>query len=474
MNTAGHTAADLFHAGNRLLGEGCLTEAAEAFRGALQLAPDLAEAHTNLGLVLERSGCRSEAEAAYRRALALAPEQAHTLVSLATLLTDQKRFAEAEGVFRKALALAPEAPRAWTNYGILLACAKREDEAERCYRRAMAIAPDYRYAPFNLAYVLLRQGRYAEGWERLEARDWYGALDRELGLPRWRGESLVGRAILIGIEAGHGDMIQFCRFATDLKAAGARRVSILCHPPLKALLASLAGADEILAVGDPAPDRDWDYWCPPLSLPRYLGTRLETIPARLPYLAAPLDRVGHWAQVIGDTAGDLRVGLVWKGNSRFENDRERSLTTLADLAPLGGQPGIRYFSLQKGAGEDEARNPPFPLTHLGSAITDFADTAAIIANLDLVITVDTAAAHLAGALGKPCWVLLPDHKTDWRWLAARADSPWYPTVMRLFRQGPAQAWAPVIAELKTALAALLAARAGAEGPDASPPTRPVD
>lgn len=278
-------------------------------------------------------------------------------------------------------------------------------------------------------------------------------LDRELGIPRWCGEPIAGKSILIGVEAGYGDMIQFCRLAGELKERGAARVSVLCHPPLKRLFRRLDGLDEVLAVGDQAPGNPWDYWCPPLSLPHLCGIRLDSIPAHLPYLSAAPELVEKWAGFMDSPDNKLRVGLVWKGNPCFENDRERSLASVNELAPLCDVAGIRYFSLQKGAGEDEAASPPFPLLHLGSAISDFADTAAIIANLDLLISVDTAVAHLAGALGKPCWAMLPDYKTDWRWLTGREDSPWYPGVMRLFRQGSTGSWSPVISNIKSALEA---------------------
>lgn len=446
-------AKDLFHEGTRLMGEGRATEAETVLHRALQLAPDLAEAHANLGMLLAQNGRWHESENHYRAALDLHPFQAQTHLNFGTMLAAQKRFAEAEAAYRQALLLDPGSPGILSNLGVLLACVKREEEAEQCYRAAMALTPDYRKAPFNLAYLLLRQGRYEEGWSCMESRDWYGPLAERLNCPRWQGEALDGRSILISIEAGHGDMIQFCRYASLLKARGAARVSVLCHPGLKTLFAGLAGADAVLSLDDPAPAAGWDYWVPPLSLPFLFGTRLNTIPANLPYLSADPERVAHWEAVMGTKQEQLRVGLVWKGSPGFENDADRSLPSLATLAPLGDIPGIRYFSLQKGRGEDEAANPPAGLqvTNLGPQIGDFADTAAIVMNLDLVIAVDTAVAHLAGALGKPCWVLLPDYKADWRWLAEREESPWYPGVMRLFRQQIAGDWSGTIAAIRQAL-----------------------
>ncbi|OQX06140.1 MAG: hypothetical protein BWK76_26585, partial [Desulfobulbaceae bacterium A2] len=206
----------------------------------------------------------------------------------------------------------------------------------------------------------------------------------------------------------------------------------------------------------------WDYWTPPLSMPYHCRTRLETIPADIPYVQAEPQAAARWATELAGhgAATDLRVGLVWRGNPRFENDADRSLPGLTLLEPLGTMGGLCWFSLQKGAGEDEAAHPPpgLPLVHLGPRITDFADAAAIVANLDLIITVDTAMAHLAGALGKPCWVLLPDYKPDWRWLTDRNDSPWYPGVMRLFRQPRPGDWTTVLEDLATSLRQALARR----------------
>ncbi|HEY0268194.1 MAG TPA: glycosyltransferase family 9 protein, partial [Methyloradius sp.] len=202
---------------------------------------------------------------------------------------------------------------------------------------------------------------------------------------------------------------------------------------------------------DTIPQTGWDYWTPLMSLPYRCETRIETIPAAIPYLKVPAELAGEWADKLPETG--LRVGLVWKGNPKFENDADRSIPSLQILAPLGNIPDIRFISLQKGAGEDDAENPPagLPIIHLGDQIQDFADTAAIVENLDLVICVDTAIAHLAGAMGKPCWVLLPYYMTDWRWMNGRTDSPWYPERTRLFRQSVMGEWGSVIDEVAQAL-----------------------
>ncbi len=427
--------------------------AERAFRCALQLEPDLAEAHANLGILLENRGALDEAEIRYRRSIDLDPGYSQTHSNLGNLLASRKRFVEAEAAHRRAVVIAPTSPAAWSNFGVLLACLKREDEAERCYRTAISLDPEYANARFNLSYLLLRQGNFAEGWACFETRPWARDLAAKIDCPRWRGEPLAGKSLLIWYEAGYGDMIQFCRYLALLKAEGASRITLVCHPALQPLLATLAGVDAVFAAGHDVPMHGHDYWSYPLSMPYLRRTDIDSIPAAIPYLYAAPDRIARWAPHL-PTDG-FRIGLVWKGSPAYENDAERSLPTLDLLAPLGTVAGVHFVSLQKGAGEDEARSPPpnLPLVHLGSDIADFADTAAIVAQLDLVVCVDTAVAHLAGALGRPCWVLLADYKTDWRWLTTRSDSPWYPQGMRLFRQRRAGDWAAVVEEIRAALVA---------------------
>lgn len=450
----------LFFAGNRLMDEGDYLGAEQCFRRALTVTPNFPEALVNLGWLRTRARDGEEAEACYRQAIGLHPGVIQPRLLLGVLLMDGKRFEAAEVVYRQALRVAPEAPEIWSNLGVLLACLKREQEAEHCYRTALALDDSYGKARFNLSYVLLRQGRFAEGWLCLEARDWYGYLARHFTFPRWQGEPLAGRSLFIGCEAGHGDMIQFCRYVSVLKQQGAARIALLCHPGLKHLLASLHGVDELFSLHDEVPRSGWDFWTPPLSLPFYCQTRLDTIPAELPYLYAESASTGRWSKWL--SSGRFRIGLVWKGSAQFENDADRSLPSLATLAPLASLSGIQWVSLQKGQGEDQARQPPVGLDilPLGETLEDFADTAGLVSCLDLIISVDTGVAHLAGALGKPCWVLLPDYRTDWRWLVGRVDSPWYPGVVRLFRQASAGDWPPVIASVVEALGVWMAERDG--------------
>jgi len=441
----------LFFQGNESMAAGDFTHAEACFQQSLQIAPDFAEAYANLGLLMDQQGNAKSAEAHYRRSIELKPNYPETHLNLGALLASQKRFSEAEAAYQQCIELQADAAAGWSNLGALYACMKREAEAEQCLRHAMSLDANYAKARFNLSYLLLRQGRFEEGWQCLEARNWYAALAAHLHGPRWQGESLAGKSLLLTYEAGYGDVIQFCRYAALLKAQRASTITLICHPALKTLLTSLDAVDTIIGYDEPIPTSGWDYWTPLLSIPHYCKTRLDTIPATLPYLYAQPQRIEHWAACLPQDG--LRVGLVWKGNPQFENDADRSLPSLNLLAPLGAVAGVHFISIQKGAGEDEAAHPPraLPLIELGSQLADFADTAALIMNLDLVICVDTAVAHLAGALGKPCWVLLPDYKTDWRWLTERTDSPWYPGGMRLFRQNRMGDWNTVIAEVQTAL-----------------------
>lgn len=449
--------------GSRRYDSGDRTGAEACFREALQCDPDNTEACANLALSLEQRSDANEAERYYRRALSLNPHLAACASNFGNFLTAQKRFDEANKMHRQALVNAPHSPSVWTNYGVLHACMQRFEEAEACHRRAIALAPDDATAHFNLSYLLLQQGRFDEGWQHFEYRKWYESLGKQMRCPRWQGESLVGKSLLIGAEAGYGDMIQFCRYVSLLKAQGVERIDLICHPPLKTLLQSLKGIDDLISYNHPLPKKDWDYWTPLMSLPYFHQTQLETIPASLPYLHAAPDRIARWEEMLPkkNLQGSLRIGISWKGNPRYENDADRSLPCLTLLQPLFEIKGVQWVSLQvssqgsvqksRDEAEAEAASKMWTLMNAASQIEDFSDTAAIIEQLDLVISVDTSVAHLAGALSKPCWVLLPDYKTDWRWLTERKDSPWYPNVIRLFRQTAQRSWEETIGEVKTAL-----------------------
>ncbi|WP_018746223.1 tetratricopeptide repeat protein [Chitiniphilus shinanonensis] len=431
--------------------------AEQHFRQAIALVPDDAVAPANLALLLEGQWRDDEAEQWYRVALARAPEAAPIHANFAGLLARQGRLAEAEAAYRRALALDPRVPLTHSNLGVLLAGQGRDAEAEDAFIAALALAPGHPRARLNRAFLLLARGQWQAGWVEHETRFDPGLqhpTPRPGHLPgrRWQGESLAGQSILLWLEQGYGDQIQFCRYATRLKELGAARVTVACQPPLVALLRSLRGVDRVLPHDE---TRDAglriDCWAMSMDVPRHAGGTPDTLPAHLPYLAADAARRARWQGRVPGSG--LRVGVAWRGNPLHHNDRQRSLPGLATLAPLAAVPGVHWIGLQPTPAEDVPTGMDW--LPLGPMFDDFADTAAVIEQLDLVISVDSAVAHLAGALGRPCWVLLPAAGTDWRWLRGRDDTPWYPDVMRLFRQTSPGDWSQPLARM----AALLAQRA---------------
>jgi tetratricopeptide (TPR) repeat protein len=434
-------------------------EAEAAYREALVHRADYAEAYYNLGIALFRQERFDEAEQAYREALRCQPGLTQARNNFGCVLRVLERFAEAADAFRQALAAAPQLAEPHANLANALTQMGCFAEAESAYRQAIALRADYAEARFGLGVLLLGLGRYEEGWPLYEARyeqpDFVHRQTRAmLSCPQWRGEPLAGKSVLLWQEDGLGDMLQFSRYVALLKAQGAAQIAFVCVAPLHRLLASVAGMDAVLDHGaGVARAASYDCWTSPLSAPLYLRTTLETIPrpVRLQLDPALLEQ---WRHTLNALPRGPRIGLVWKGNAKHHNDAHRSIPSLATLAPLWSLPGLNFVSLQKGQGEDEARNPPAgqPLLDLGSHVSDFADSAAIVAQLDLVICVDTSTAHLAGSLGKPCWVMLPERDVDWRWLRERDDSPWYPHTLRLFRRAPGDAWDAVVERVRHACA----------------------
>lgn len=442
--------------GNLLQEQRRADEAEAAYRRAIAANPRYAKAHSNLGVLLKSQQRYAEAEAAYLAAIAADPGDAPAYSNLSVLLLEQMRMDEAETACRKAIAAQPDYASGWTNFGCLLQAKRRVEEAEAVYHRALSLDPGEIDARWNLSLLLLRRGRYAEGWPQYESRYSVARKERKMAPPpvrpggpplppQWRGESLAGKSVLIWAEQGLGDELQFVRYLPLVRAMGPRHITLACKPPLRSLFAAQSLADRIIST-DWHPDMagEFDCWSYLLSLPLHMGSTLNNLPAKLPYLTAPQERIARWSPRLPKTG--QRVGLVWKGSATHRNDAHRSLPSLAALAPLWSVPGIRFVSLQKGAGEDQAAAPPAgqPLMHLGGELADFADSAAVLSQIDLLICVDTAMAHLAGALGKSCWVLLPDHDPDWRWMEDREDSPWYPGVMRLFRQKADGDWTSVV------------------------------
>ena len=427
------------------------------FEQALAAWPGCAAAWANLGLLHQDAGSFETALACLERACELDPGLYAAALNLGTLQARLGQPDAAEAAFTRALALRPEAPAAWSSLGALLASRNRLDEGLACCWHALSLDPQHAQARFNLSYPLLRQGHYAEGFLCMEARESSVALQQQLPLTRWDGEPVGEGALLVVSDAGHGDVIQMCRYAPQLRARGVGRLIFCGQAGVQRLLQQTGAWDEVLRFDDPLPLSRCSAWTPLMSLPYHFGSTVQTLPGPGPYLHADPKRQALWRQRLQGEGppGVRRIGLVWRGNPRHENDARRSLPHLSAFAPLASLPGVRLYGLQSGAGADEASDLPaaWPWARLEGGLGDFAETAALVANLDLVIGVDTSIVHLAGALGVPTWVLLSQHLPDWRWLDGRQDSPWYPGVMRLFRQPQAGDWAGCIAEVARALAA---------------------
>lgn len=435
-----------------------LPEAEACFRQALSLRADDGQTHYNLGVVLQALKRLPEAEVAYRQALLLSPHAVEAHNNLGNVLQGADRLEDAAAAYRQALAIRPDLAEAHHNLGSVLRELGCLPQAEEAYCRALAVRPDYHDAQYSLALLLLSMGKFAEGWPLHESRYVQAEFVHRktaalLPCPQWRGEPLAGKSLLVWQEDGLGDAIQFGRYLPLLKARGVGRITLACAPALHRLLAAVDGVDAVLdhaaaSAGSP----QFDCWTSLLSAPLYLRTTVDAIPAAL-CLRPEAALLAHWRSRLAALAPGFRVGLVWKGNPKHANDAQRSIPSLDTLKPLWSVPGVSFVSLQKGQGEGEAQvaRADQPLLHLGSDVTDLADSAAIIEQLDLVISVDTSAAHLAASLGKPCWVMLPRRRVDWRWMHARSDSPWYPDTVRLFRQADDDTWATTIERVRQAL-----------------------
>jgi tetratricopeptide (TPR) repeat protein len=477
--------------GVALAEQGRRDEAISCYQRALAWKPDDAVACNNLGAAYRDQGQLDEAIACFRRAVESKPDFADGYASLGLALQEQGKLDEAVACCRRALELCPGHADAWNHLGLALQEQGKLGEAIACFDRAVEAKPRHANAHWNRSLVQLLQGDFQRGWSEYEWR-WQmrRSPPRPFSQPLWEGGPLQGRTILLHAEQGLGDTIQFIRYAELVKQQGGT-VVVESQRPLVSLLASCRGADRLIARGDPLPS--FDVHCPLLSLPRVFSTSLETIPRGGPYLFADPGLVESWREKLrecdresgatllsphrgefesapsptflspcGRGAGGggevFRVGIVWKGDSSYLRDRVRSIP-LAEFAPLAEVPGIRLVSLQKGPGSEQLAAVKFPVTELTSFDEQsgaFMDTAAILMNLDLLVSADTATAHLAGALGVPVWIALA-FVPDWRWLLDRDDSPWYPTV-RLFRQTAPGDWAGVFQRMKAALADAKAAK----------------
>jgi Tfp pilus assembly protein PilF len=446
---------DFFEAhGNRgamLAALGRHDDAIESYRKAIAIRPDFADAHSNLGSALTHLQRYDEALASLDRAIALRPDHADALYNRGNALKPLQRYEEALASYDRAIALRPNHADAHNNRGQVLRELERYDEALASYDRALALQPQHVMAHCNAAALRLLTGDFERGWVHFEWR-WRKksviAANRNFPHPMWRGEPIAGKTILIHSEQGLGDTIQFCRYVPLVAARGAQ-VIFEVQKTLREIMVPLAAEAQVTAKGGPLPA--FDLHCPLVSLPLAFGTRLETIPPAAGYLSAPAQRMTAWQSRL-DGKPCPRIGLVWSGNPGHERDRERSIDLRAFM-PLLDAAGakVTFVSLQKGVrGEDAALlSERADILDYGTGLADFSDTAALISQLDLVISVDTSVAHLAGALGKPVWILLT-YFPDWRWLLGRDDSPWYPAA-RLFRQDKSRTWDGVIARVRQAL-----------------------
>ena len=413
-------------------------EAAVCFRRVLALRPDHAEACNSLGGLLHADGQLVDAHQWLSKALALNPRFAEAANSLGAVLVKQGRLGDAIPYFERALAFEPENLAASNNLGLALVEQGKLQEAARRFDFALAVQPGHAESQWNLSLIELLTEDYANGWRDYEARlRRRGNTARSLAQPRWRGEPLNGARILLHAEQGLGDTLQFLRYVPLVRAAGGR-VILDVPARLRRLAEQMPGIEELVVSGDPLPESEWQ--CPLMSLPLAFGTTVGSIPAEGPYLSVPEAALWTAGALPWPTRG-LRVGVAWAGSSSHRDNRFRSLA-LAALEPLFRVRGAHFFSLQMGPATAELGTGQCELTDLAPMTADMADTAAQMAHLDLIVTVDTSVAHLAGALAKPTWVLLP-FAPDWRWMLEREDSPWYPTA-RLFRQPRMYDWNAVV------------------------------
>ena len=437
--------------GNVLMKLNRPAEALAAFDAALALAPGFPGARANRGNALAALGRFEEALAQYDAVLAVLPTHAETYLNRGNALMGLSRAAEAVAAYDRALALRPDYVRAHIGRGAARQALNQQHEALADFERAIALDKSNADAHHNAALARLTLGDYRRGFEQYEWRWQRSGMParRRFGKPLWLGEyPLARKRILVAAEQGLGDCIQFARYVPMLAKSGAT-VVLEAPPPLLGLLARLDGVAEAVARGDALPA--FDVYCPAGSLPRALRTEVSTIPAEIPYMRASEERIAKWRDRI-ERLPRPRIAVAWSGSADHPNDRNRSMA-LRQMAPLfalkAGFVSVQR-DLRAADAEELTRQPA--LTHVGDALDDFDDTAAVLALVDLVITVDTSVAHLAGALGRPTFVLVP-FCPDWRWMLARAGSPWYPT-LRLFRQPAVGDWESVIARVADAVRAL--------------------
>jgi tetratricopeptide (TPR) repeat protein len=448
-----------FNLGNALRAQNRAEEAVATFRRTVELKPDHSAGLYHLGKALTGLGRAEEAVAVFEQASRLRADSADVYAALGEALRLTGRFEQAVAAYRRFCELRPQEASGQAMLGRAIQECGRLDEAISLLREVLERNPESAEAHVQLGVALLLQGELAAGWNEYQ---WIWEVPdpkqgrRQFARPRWKAAPVEGLRMLVHSEAGFGDAILWARYVPML-AERAGNVVLESPRPLRRVFASLRGRHRLITAGETI--GDYDVHCPMMHLPAIFGTTLETIPADVPYLSADAALTEQWRHRLG-VDDRLKVGLVWAGDPQSPRDRQRSVK-LSMLAPLGEVAGVRFISLQKGRASEEAAASPAGMTLIdwSAELGDFADTAALMANLDLVVTVDTAAAHLAGAMGKPVWVML-SRPEEWRWMIGREDSPWYPT-MRLFRQKAMGDWSAPVQQAAWALRSLAEERRAA-------------
>jgi tetratricopeptide (TPR) repeat protein len=436
-------ATDFYDQGIAFQDKGQIDEAIKCYQKAIELNKNSASAFYNLGVAFQEKGQIDKAILYYEIAIGQNQGFSEAHYNLGIAYKEKNLFDEAIICFRRVLQLKPDNAAAYYNFGNIFVAKGQFNDALQYYQKAIEINPNYAEANWNIALINLLLGNFKEGWKGYEWRwELKDVVDkRQFSQPLWDGSDIKEQTVLLYAEQGFGDTIQFIRYAPLVTQRGAK-VIVECQKELLPLLQNVEGIHRIIEHGEELPD--FDLHCPILSLPGIFGTTLTNIPAIIPYIPADPSLIQEWHNKIASNNSQYNVGLVWSGDPSFKDSHLKSCS-LKSFSPLAQAVNITFYSLQKGDASGQAINIPegMKLIDYTDKINDFSDTAAIIKNLDLIISIDTAVAHLAGALGKPVWTLLP-FIPDWRWMLNRNDSPWYPT-MRLFRQPSRGDWASVIA-----------------------------
>jgi tetratricopeptide (TPR) repeat protein len=447
---APHLAEAHYNRANALRALDRAPEAVEAYKEAVRLRPDWFDAWNNLGGVYRNLQQIDLALDAFQKTLALSPDHLGAICNIASIRSLQGDLTEGLRGYRRALEIDPNFSLTLTSMASALFGIGKYAEGVEALTRAIAREPDNAVAHWSLATALLAMGQWQQGWEEFEWRlkVFKSDLNRGFPQPQWDGSDISGKTLLLHAEGGHGDAIQFVRFVPMAAQSGAK-IILECHPALLELFRQIPGVTQLIPRGEDVPH--FDFHCPLLSLPRIFHTTVATIPSQSPYFKAPPDRVEKFRSKL-PAGPQLKVGLVWAGRPLFADLRTRTIDIFAPLANISN---VRFFSFQRGA--EAKQKPPegMDLIDLTDNIEDFADAAGLLAHLDLFIGVDTAAVHLAGAMGKPVWTLNP-LKTDFRWLLDREDTPWYPS-MRLFRQPRVGDWQTPISRIVAELRKLVGA-----------------